>query len=198
MIEFTNFKLVPVPLERNQYEVLLWTFDFSTYIKLDLDRVNFQGRTNYGLPDPASRLENRSEVLLDLVNEGFKKALRSLLDAVETRKIIRNRWACDVNTLISRSEMYSRLIKDMPGFQMGAHVDNQFIIGNVILNLADNPCGTQFHKIKTGFFNKEVYFEAPRKKNKGIFFLNTPGALHSIKNDSNVPRYVLNSYWQLI
>lgn len=77
---------------------------------------------------------------------------------------------------------------DEPGFEMNIHLDNKHIMLQLIINLADNDSGTELYDITSA----EPYYTVTGEKNKGILFLNGPGALHRIRN-INKDRYILYS-----
>lgn len=76
----------------------------------------------------------------------------------------------------------------------GAHTDNLFIMGTVILNIAENAegSGTKYYdKLgpKTNGFLRELY-ESPAKKGTGVLHINTHSTLHRGHNNSEQDRYV--------
>jgi hypothetical protein len=71
---------------------------------------------------------------------------------------------------------------------MGIHLDNNHIMLQLIVNLTDNDSGTEMYDI----VSSDPYHRVTGEKNKGIMFLNGPGALHSIGN-INKDRYILYS-----
>ena len=97
-------------------------------------------------------------------------------------------WYRDVDYYIKNSYTASVIHHDEPGFEMGIHLDNNHIMLQLIINLADNDSGTEMYDI----VNPEPYHKVTGEKNKGIIFLNGPGALHSIGN-INKDRYTLYS-----
>jgi hypothetical protein len=72
---------------------------------------------------------------------------------------------------------------------MGKHLDNQRVVANAIINLCDNDSTTEFFDYTNP---STAIFSTTGTKNKGVLFLNTPAALHHIKN-LNSNRYTANS-----
>ena len=97
-------------------------------------------------------------------------------------------WRLGVDYYIKNSHTVSVINHDEPGFRMGIHLDNNHIMLQLIINLTDNDSGTEMYDI----VNPEPYHKVTGEKNKGIMFLNGPGALHSIGN-INKDRYILYS-----
>lgn len=82
-------------------------------------------------------------------------------------------------------EPYLELLVDKPGFQMDIHEDNRFIVGVLIINLKDNPCGTHF---------RDIDYIGPKEKGKGIFFLNHSNTAHGIEQPGPEDRYIGYQY----
>lgn len=78
-------------------------------------------------------------------------------------------------------EPYVKFLLDKPGFSMEPHEDNRYIVGILIINLQDNPCGTYF---------KDIDYVAPKEKGKGVFFLNNSNTAHGIEQPGPEDRYI--------
>ena len=97
-------------------------------------------------------------------------------------------WYRDVEYYIKHSHTFGVIFHDEPGFEMGIHLDNHHIMLQLIVNLTDNDSGTEMYDI----VSSAPYHRLTGEKNKGIMFLNSPGALHSIGH-INKDRYILYS-----
>ena len=97
-------------------------------------------------------------------------------------------WFRDVNYYIKHTHTLGLIYHDEPGFGMGIHLDNNHIMLQLIANLTDNDSGTEMYDI----VSNQPYYKMTGEKNKGIMFINGPGALHSIGN-INKDRYILYS-----
>ena len=97
-------------------------------------------------------------------------------------------WYRDIDYYIKHAHTFGLIYHDEPGFQMGIHLDNNHVMLQLIVNLTDNDSGTEMYDI----VSSEPYYQVTGEKNKGIMFLNGPGALHRIRN-INKDRYVLYS-----
>jgi len=118
--------------------------------------------------------ESQQEFLLDLVSEipEFKYRYPRPKDEYQTK----TRW-------------FANIFRDQAGFDMIPHIDNSHIMVQMVVNLLqDNNTSTEFYQ-----FNELVpCYRAPLKRNHGVIFLNTPGAIHRIA-DVNQTRWILYS-----
>jgi len=97
-------------------------------------------------------------------------------------------WCQDIEYYIQHCHTFGVIYHDEPGFKMNVHLDNSHIMLQLIVNLTDNDSGTELYDIN----NAKPYYTLTGEKNKGIMFVNGPGALHSIGN-INKDRYILYS-----
>jgi hypothetical protein len=107
--------------------------------------------------------ESQQGFLLDLVSETPEfKSRYPRKDQYQTK----TRWFADI-------------IRDQAGFAMAPHIDHSHIMVQIVVNLLqDNTTATEFYQ-----FNDSVpCYRAPFKRNHGVVFLNTPGAVHRIAN----------------
>lgn len=109
-------------------------------------------------------------------------------DAITGYDLFKQSWYKGTEYYIQHCHTFSVIYHDEPGFEMLAHLDNRHIILQLIINLTDNDSGTELYDITS----TEPYLKVTGEKNKGIMFLNGPGALHSIRN-INKDRYILYS-----
>jgi hypothetical protein len=196
-VKFSNFEQVDLPYVGREYKTFIWTFDFNTTVDVEFTDDMFAKSDQsefFNLPANRQFYVNGSSIELDQMIKDNNSLLSIILPNVlkSQDKIFHDRWVTNAEDIKKCSNFYTRIVKDDHGLDMGPHLDNSFVIGNIILNLIDNKVGTKFYSHGT-----DKTFIAPKEKNKGIFFLNTPGSLHSIKNDSNQTRYTLNTYWNL-
>ena len=196
-VKFSNFEQVDLPYVGREYKTFIWTFDFNTTVSAEFTDDMFTKSDQsefFNLPSNRQFYVNGSSIELDQMIKDTNNLLPIILPNVlkSQNKILHDRWMTNAEDIKKCSNFYTRIVKDDHGLDMGPHIDNSFVIGNMILNLIDNKVGTKFYSHGT-----DKTFVAPKEKNKGIFFLNTPGSLHSIKNDSHQTRYTLNTYWNL-
>ena len=81
-------------------------------------------------------------------------------------------WKGHLNRL-KWPEGSTNILLDKPGFKMGDHIDNRYVIGVLIINLKDNPIGS-------GTYFTELNYGGPTKKGTGLFFLNHDNTKHNI------------------
>ena len=86
-----------------------------------------------------------------------------------------------------------RILQDLPGFYMDAHLDNRTVFAVVIVNLKDNPAGSGT-TILDQFRQKQIY-QGPTEKGTGILLFNNWNTWHMIANNSEEDRVV--SYYTL-
>lgn len=200
MIEFSNFQKSVLHKGMGCYEVFAWTFEFSHNHKLDdLDNVElFTNKQDAQLPFPQSRTHCKIGIspALDTLRINASEKLQNIfpLLASEETQYFKSRWMWDPKSLQPATYTFTDVVRDSDGFMLGPHIDNGFIIGNAVMNLVDNNCGTLFHQLSP---QAKPEFIASGERGKGVFFLNGPGALHSITNDSGRTRYTLATSWQL-
>ena len=102
--------------------------------------------------------------------------------------------------ITKRCEVHFRIMRDEPGFKMNRHFDNRAVFGNIFFNLVENEnVSTQFfNTFATGYkqvLNREtnVMYLAPNTKGEGVWFMNTPLMLHTVDNNTDQNRYVVNA-----
>ena len=200
MIKFGNFKKVSLHQSLGCYEAYAWTFEFEHDVSLvDLERDEFfVNDQKVELPFPTSRSHCRIAMSKNLDKLRFEATdvLRDLFPKIasEETQYFKSRWMWDPTGLSSGTYTFSDIVRDADGFFLSPHIDNNFVIGNAIMNLVDNDCGTEFHQLGNP---NVIEFKAPGQKGTGTFFLNGPGALHSITNNSGRTRYTLATNWHL-
>jgi len=126
---------------------------------------------------------DRTVLVADLLNEsqqGF------LLDLVSDTPEFKSRYPRK-DQYQTKTHWFADIIRDQAGFAMGPHMDNSHIMVQMVVNLLqDNTTATEFYQ-----FNESTpCYQAPLKKNHGVIFLNTPGAVHRIANVDN-SRWIL-------
>lgn len=98
--------------------------------------------------------------------------------------------SCFTNEVISQkiSEPYTievEIQKNLPGFELIPHFDNNEMLGVIIINLIDSGTSTEFYNnqnLKIG--------QAPITVSDGIMYLNNWDFKHGYKNSSNNNRYI--------
>jgi hypothetical protein len=104
------------------------------------------------------------------------------------KQIFNSSWYRDYEYYLKNSQFGIAVFKDMPGFSMNPHLDNNHIMVQLVINLTDNCASTKFYP----FNSQEPFYTSSTKKYQGIMFLNTPGAVHDIA-DVAENRYILYS-----
>jgi hypothetical protein len=110
-----------------------------------------------------------------------------LLDLVSQTPEFQPRYYKSIDEYQRRTSWFATVLKDQAGFAMRPHLDNNHIMLQMVVNLLqDNDTATELY-----YFNESApCHRAPLKKNHGVIFLNTPGAVHSITN-VNKTRWIL-------
>jgi hypothetical protein len=190
-----NFKLLDDVYTNKMYRNCIWTFDVADDIDItkSLLTADYQpldsllpvdGRKNY-VKQSAGTLD----IFIDSFNNLIFLKIQELVFAEKIKEIFQSRWPIDSKQFDSNMFAMTHIFKDPPNFSMGKHLDNQRVVGNAIVNLVDNNSTTEFFDYKD---SDKVIFSTEGTRNKGILFLNTPAALHHIKN-LNSDRYIINT-----
>jgi hypothetical protein len=190
-----NFKLIDTTHAIVAYQNCIWTFDFDPGedISQELLLADYQqfnsllpvgSRQHYNITS-SGILDEFIQKLDNLVFLNFKE----LLVEENTKKIFQSRWPISLDQVDDNFFIRTHIFKDPANFSMSKHLDNQRVVANSVINLVDNNSTTEF-------FNhmdpNKVIFSTTGRRNTGVFFLNTPAALHHIKN-FNSDRYIVNS-----
>jgi hypothetical protein len=190
-----NFKLIDDDYTNIMYRNCIWTFDLiSEYdiadqmLTADYESINsllpVAGRKRYVF-DSSKVLDTFIDTLNNLI---FLK-IQDLAFSPEIKGIFQSRWPVDHSEIDDNFFSRTDIFKDPPNFSMGKHLDNQRVVANAIVNIANNSSTTQFFDYKDP---NKVIFSTVGTKNTGVLFLNTPASLHHIKNN-NSDRYIANS-----
>jgi hypothetical protein len=97
-------------------------------------------------------------------------------------------WPFGKDYYINNTQTQAAINYDMAGFETTTHCDNNHIMLQLIVNLTDNNTGTELFDISS----PDPYYTMTGQQNKGIIFLNSAGALHTVRN-INKDRYTLYS-----
>lgn len=211
MILLSEFTRIKTEITHLAYQSAIWTFDLITDqdILSDLTLASYQP-INSQLPISNKRMfyvdqtsKSLDKFILELNNLIFNK-IKNLVYSLEMQEIFQtasantffSRWPIQNNDFDKKIFSKTLIIKDLPEFNMGKHLDNQRVVGNAIINLTENDCKTDFYDYKD---HEKIIFSHPGTKNRGVFFLNTPASLHGIKNFDKT-RYIANpsfmiNYW---
>jgi hypothetical protein len=190
-----NFKLLDDTCINKIYSNCIWTFDIITNIDVSeqLFISEYQplnsllpigGRKNY-IKKSSDILDTFINTLNDLV---FLKT-QELVFSEKMKGTFQSRWPIEEEQFNHNMFAMTHIFKDPPNFSMGKHLDNQRVVGNAIVNLIDNSSTTEFFDYRDP---DKVIFSTIGARNTGVLFLNTPAALHHIKN-KNADRYIANS-----
>jgi hypothetical protein len=191
----SNVKLIDNPFSNQAYKNCIWTFDLETDINFEKDLAT----SNYKSLDSnlpiAGRQEyiNGSSNMLDtnikLLDELVFKKVKQLAFSNGIKALFLPRWPIVEDEFDQNFFPITVIYKDPPNFKMSKHLDNQRVVANAIINLSDNNSTTEFFDYRDP---SKVIFSTESTRNKGVLFLNTPAALHHIKN-FNADRYIANT-----
>ena len=102
-----------------------------------------------------------------------------LLELVSQSTCFQPRYYKSLDQYQTKTSWFATVLRDQPDFAMRPHLDNNHVMVQMVVNLLqDNETATEFYQ----FNNSVPCYRAPLKKNHGVIFLNTPGAVHSIAN----------------
>jgi len=122
-------------------------------------------------------------------SKGFKNFYKTVQDSIpsivekfismdQQQNKMPKRWASHDVERIARSIKLQMLpVIDMPGFQLGSHLDQRTWFATGLLNISDNVSVTHFTKKKDSMFTKS-YYKAEGASSKGILWLNTESTWH--------------------
>ena len=192
MRRIKNVRLAFNPDWYEYYENPVWIFDFDHEIDVTAALEKSEFDKEYIFNPPREKYKKGTSSELDFLIYAVSTELTSLLPEIisQREEIVKVRWLRGSSDLLKNADTDTKIFKDVPGFRMAPHLDNSFMIVNSIINLVDNDNSTTFHDYRD---HKRILFRAPKERNTGVIFLNTPGCLHSIENTSDKPRYMMNT-----
>lgn len=191
----TDFKLEYDNKENSGYQTYAWSFDFFPTLDIMEELKTATFKSLDGILDIPQRqnLNTRSYNL----NEFLIKFNQNVLDQVyktvfssEIKTKFLQRWPITQDQFYDYFYASTAIFRDPENFSMSPHLDNQSVVGNVILNIDDNLSTTSIHNYLSP---SKIVFTSGGTKNKGFFFLNTPGALHSITNGDKIRHIIYTS-----
>ena len=160
--------------------------DFNNYTTEILRNDIWTVRGNV---DGRFQCNNDSKILTELRDEIQNLKSQVLADVYNYNKaIFKERWPGSLDFYQNNTAMYSSLIKDPPNLHMGTHLDNAGIIIQMIINLVDNPQGTDFYNPNT----QQLTYTSSGKQGKGVLFFNNSAAIHGMHTGDR-DRYTLSS-----
>ena len=166
------------------YSTPIWEIELQS---LTLDSSEFESElynddnfvVSKGHRDNLRSMYNGSGLVSAFLNESKQDFL---LDLVSQSPCFKTRFFKPIDEYRHDTSWFSSVLKDQPKFKMGPHLDNSHVMIQMVVNLMkDNETATEFYYTN----EHEPCYQAPLKKNHGIVFLNTPGAVHSIVNPNN-------------
>lgn len=171
----------PMTLKMIRPDVPVWKIN-----NFYLPEVSFE---NENAIDQGNNQDRYMSSIKDSDKDSFKKAwlenisviVQHIQDQAKTQ-LVYDMWLNFLKDL--KVDSLPDIFIDRPGFNMGKHIDNRFIIGTVIVNLKDNPKSSGTH-----FWNSIdepiPWYSGPVKKHTGILMLNNVNTLHSININKN-------------
>lgn len=191
----SNFKLIDNSFSNQAYKNCIWTFDLETDINFEKDLAMSKYKSLDNNLPIAGRQEyiTGSSILLDtnikLLDELVFKKVKELAFSNSIKELFLPRWPIVEDEFNQNFFPITVIYSDPPNFKMDAHLDNQRVVANAIINLIDNNSTTEFFDYRNP---NKVIFSTESIRNKGVLFLNTPAALHHIKN-FNSHRYIAST-----
>lgn len=174
------------------YDVLFWEIELDTPLT-ESDEFKKQLFRNdiWEQAHRANRLcytTNMSSILDATVSIPAEHMSQFVQTAANAGFLFGTRWyqGAEYYSKHAATHTMTQLFKDLPGFDMDIHLDNSHVMLQSIINLTDNDVGTELFSIDS---DKPIYTMSG-KRNRGIMFFNSPGALHRIKNVAK-ERYIL-------
>ena len=171
----------------NKIEGLNFKELIDTQIDIDPNTANQYGRESVSyinqppelgivLEEVIADLKSRfTDLLFDCPNESIKRQ-------------IQNKYPMNKETFAANCNAWAGYYRDPPNLHMPPHVDNGSCVFNMVINLADQCPGTAYHD----YITKEIIYQTSGARGEGSAFFNIPGALHSVHNNTQSKRYILN------
>ena len=179
------------PADAHQlYQWLFWDVSISHDYDLSQELAKsdiWYPINRFGTENRARAELNNSPVLQRFCRE-FDQLKDVFFDMIKNDKFFQWRWTQPADAYLERISMVTAIYKDMPGHVMQPHLDNSHIMMQTVINLRDNPSSTDLYS----FIDQSPIYQSTRERDKGVTFLNTPGAVHGITNLEH-DRYILYS-----
>ena len=105
-------------------------------------------------------------------------------DAVEEMELLFTKSVIE-EKISQPYSLVTQIFKNKPGFELVPHIDNNEMLGVIIINLLTNETSTEFYNmsdVKNG--------QAPLTKNTGVMYLNNYDFKHGYNNVSSADRYI--------
>ena len=173
----------------NQYSTPVWEIEIQSPV---LDTLEFEAElrndNNFVVSDWHHNNLRSTYNGTGVVSEFLAESKQDfLLNLVNQSPIFQTRYHQSINQYQCKTAWTSKILRDQAGFAMAPHLDNNHVMIQMVVNLLqDNDTATELY-----YFNEPApCYRAPLKKNHGVIFLNTPGAIHSIAN-VNKTRWIL-------
>lgn len=185
-------KIITSSLDRyRQFSTPVWEIEIQSDLINSVEFENdLRNPNNYAIGQAHSNALRQ-----EFIGTGAAKNLlaenqkEQILDIALNHPITKPRFNRPRQHYQNHAGWFSMILKDLPGFEMSPHIDNSHVMCHMIVNLLqDNQTSTSFYCIDS----PDPVYSAPTKKNHGILFVNTPGALHSIGNVT-AERWILYS-----
>jgi hypothetical protein len=196
-LELTTNKIYDRYLDKDLHKLfpqLIWEMSLSSNdlnseeLLTELNREDIWALANRG-SNLRYQYINGSSVLLDSLNQSFKKFRPQLIDLMfDTNKQVASQaWFMPKDHYLKNCHIDPIIYKDMPGYKMSVHKDNSHIMLQTLFNLSENG------SMGTEFFNSnetESFYKGSGGKCKGVCFLNVGESAHIIRDITDV-RYIL-------
>lgn len=187
-----NYRILTTPSDVHHcYNTPVWEVEIQSDL-LDTPEFDLSLRLdeNFDVSQSHRNIQRSTFCGTGVVAEFLAQSQRDfILDLVSSYFQFNKRYFQSIDHYKRTSGWQSIVLRDQPGFQMKPHIDNSHVMAQMVVNLLeDNDTSTEFY-----YFNdQQPCYRAPLKKNHGVIFLNTPGAVHSISN-INKTRWILYS-----
>jgi len=165
------------------YSVPIWEIELQGY---DINNLEFESlvkdQNNYNTIKFSEEIfryyyeGDKDDAVHMIKGQTFKE---QIIDVVSTTKEFKEKYVKNISEIRNNFIQFANIILDYPGFYMSPHIDNVNVVVQCIVNLIqDNETSTEFYTSDS----EEPVYQAPKKKNHGVMFLNTHGSIHGIRN----------------
>ena len=201
-IPIWNLKVIGLPFDREHLEnENLWgnnSIAEGTYISYKTTRKDYIPGTSTLVDNWIAEFEKTNDII-QIVSELLQK--EENINHMLTLFPLEGKGEVDIEKFLRKNcSVFTKIMKDEPGFSMNKHFDNRSVFGNIFFNLTDNDnVSTTFYRgINTPdqdltFDSDDSFYKCSTKKAEGTLFLNTDTTFHTIEHNSDINRYVVNT-----
>lgn len=162
-------------------------------IEYELNDINFIG----GGPIENSRQHfGRTFALENFVSQlkQHKKQILEILLTLDQPRQDRegDGWLRESHSwLMEHTKVEIKPVIDSTGFEMALHRDNRKSVVSGVFNVDANPSSTVFSYDQS---KRNLFYQAPSEKNKGVLWLNTPHSFHGVQETDQQRKIILINF----